>query len=119
VLDTVLLPGTAFVELALAAGARLGCETLDELTLEAPLVLAEDDAVQLQVTASEPDESDRRQIAIYSRPDRAPGVDAAADPQWTRHASAVLASSEDADPALEQLREEAWPPEGSEPVDIE
>ncbi len=42
VFGTVLLPGTAFVELALRAGAEVGAPVLEELTLEAPLVLAED-----------------------------------------------------------------------------
>ncbi|MFD0444349.1 hypothetical protein ACFQ10_20740 [Streptomyces indonesiensis] len=36
VMGTVLLPGTAFVELALRAGHHAGCDRLDELTLEAP-----------------------------------------------------------------------------------
>ncbi|KJS52279.1 polyketide synthase, partial [Streptomyces rubellomurinus subsp. indigoferus] len=36
----VLLPGTAFVELAVRAGDEVGCDRVDELTLEAPLVLA-------------------------------------------------------------------------------
>ncbi|WP_280452598.1 polyketide synthase dehydratase domain-containing protein [Nocardia cyriacigeorgica] len=43
VFGAVLLPGTAFVELALAAGARLGAELVDELVLEAPLRI-EDEA---------------------------------------------------------------------------
>ena len=55
VLGTVLLPGTAFVELALHAGAESGCEELRELVLEAPLVLGEQDTVQLQVAVGEPD----------------------------------------------------------------
>ena len=41
--------GTAFVELALAAAQRVGLDTVDELTLEAPLVIPERGAVQLQV----------------------------------------------------------------------
>ena len=32
ILDTVVVPGTAFVELALTAGAEVGCETVAELT---------------------------------------------------------------------------------------
>jgi len=48
-LDTVVVPGTAFVELTLAAGREMACETLEELTLEAPLVLDEDSAVQVQL----------------------------------------------------------------------
>jgi acyl transferase domain-containing protein len=39
VMGTVLLPGTAFVELALYAGEQADCTHLEELTLEAPLVL--------------------------------------------------------------------------------
>ncbi|WP_415954524.1 type I polyketide synthase, partial [Streptomyces sp. KLOTTS4A1] len=39
VFGTVLLPGTAFVELALHAGDRIGCPVLDDLTLQAPLAL--------------------------------------------------------------------------------
>ncbi|SFY45532.1 beta-ketoacyl synthase N-terminal-like domain-containing protein, partial [Streptomyces atratus] len=38
VFGSVLLPGTAFVELALHAGERVGCGVLDELTIQAPLV---------------------------------------------------------------------------------
>ncbi|MFE9770062.1 beta-ketoacyl synthase N-terminal-like domain-containing protein, partial [Streptomyces sp. NPDC005808] len=49
IFGSVLLPGTAFVELALHAGEQLGCPVLDELTIQAPLVLAERGAVALQV----------------------------------------------------------------------
>ncbi|MFT9479950.1 hypothetical protein [Streptomyces sp. Mo3] len=50
VLGAVMLPGTAFVELALHAGDRVGCARLEELTLEAPLVLPEHGGVQVRVT---------------------------------------------------------------------
>ncbi|MGA2166545.1 MAG: acyltransferase domain-containing protein, partial [Solirubrobacteraceae bacterium] len=72
VMGVVLLPGTAFVELALCAGRRAGCDVVEELTLQAPLVL---DAghpgagVQVQVAVGEADESERRPVSIYSRPD--------------------------------------------------
>ncbi|KJK41246.1 hypothetical protein UK12_35070 [Saccharothrix sp. ST-888] len=49
-LGSVLLPGTAFVELAIRAGDQVGCDLLDELTLEAPLVLPERGGVQLRLT---------------------------------------------------------------------
>ena len=45
VAGTVLLPGTAFLELALRAGEEVGAETVEELTLQAPLVLPEQGAV--------------------------------------------------------------------------
>src|SRR5204862_270176 len=57
---TVLLPGTALVELALYAGGRVGCPGLDELTLAAPLVLPAGDEVRpLSVTVGPPDGRDR------------------------------------------------------------
>ncbi|MFC3586300.1 type I polyketide synthase, partial [Streptantibioticus rubrisoli] len=49
VMDTVLLPGTAFVELAIRAGDQVGCDHLEELTLEAPLTLPENGAVGIQL----------------------------------------------------------------------
>ncbi|MGW1291161.1 acyltransferase domain-containing protein, partial [Streptomyces sp. NPDC002586] len=42
---TVLLPGTGFVEMALQAAERTGCDTVDELTLHAPLILPEQGAL--------------------------------------------------------------------------
>ncbi len=46
----VLLPGTAFVELALWAGEEVGCARLEELVLQAPLVIPETGGVALQVS---------------------------------------------------------------------
>ena len=69
VMGAPLLPGTAFLELALRAGAQVGCEQVDELTLEAPLVLPERGGVQLQVTVGEPDEAGVRSLTIHARPE--------------------------------------------------
>jgi acyl transferase domain-containing protein/NAD(P)-dependent dehydrogenase (short-subunit alcohol dehydrogenase family)/pimeloyl-ACP methyl ester carboxylesterase/acyl carrier protein len=107
VLDTILLPGTGFVELALAAGTACDCEAIEELTLEAPLVLDEDSAVKVQVTVGAADEDGRRTVSIHSRP--------AAGEQWTRHAAGTLAAVE---PATVQL-EPSWPPAGAEPLSTE
>src|SRR5947209_9764463 len=81
VLGSVLLPATAFVELALHAGREAGADTVEELTLEAPLVI--DDAAKLQVTVGAADDSGRREVAIFSRTDDA----------WTRHASGTIAAA--------------------------
>ncbi|MGW7064433.1 type I polyketide synthase [Streptomyces sp. NPDC054904] len=107
VMDTVLLPGTAFVELALRAGAETGCDTVEELAIEAPLTLAEQGAVQLQLTVDGADDAGRRTLTVHSRP-----ADAPAEEPWTRHATGVLAPTGPARPAdLSQ-----WPPAGAEPV---
>jgi acyl transferase domain-containing protein/acyl carrier protein len=118
VLDTVLLPGTAFVELALAAARQVGCEVVEELTLEAPLVLGED-SVHLQVLIGEVDDERRqRQIAIYSC---GPGsIEHDEEASWVRHASGTLTQAVgDVDVALERAAAEEWPPAGAEPVEVE
>ncbi|MDH6131108.1 acyl transferase domain-containing protein [Kitasatospora sp. MAA4] len=107
ILDTVLLPGTAFVELVTQAGDRVGCNTVEELTLAAPLVLSELGAVQLQLTVSGPDESGRRELTVHSRPE-------GEDQPWVRHATAVLATAEPA-PAADLT---VWPPTGATVVDV-
>ena len=67
VAGTVLLPGTAFVEMALVAGERSGCPTVEELTLQSPLILPERGTVQLQVSVGARDEEGERDISIHSR----------------------------------------------------
>jgi acyl transferase domain-containing protein len=110
VLDTVLLPGTAFVEMALWAGNRFGCDLVDELTLQAPLVLPEGEAVQLQVSVGVPDDSGRRAITVASRPSGTPG-----DRPWTRHADGVLAPDTERTPTADPS---AWPPATAVPIDL-
>ena len=79
VAGTVLLPGTAFVELAVRAGQAAGCGRIEELALEAPLVLPpRGGAVQVQVVVGDADAGGRRTVQVYSRPaDAGAGVDAA------------------------------------------
>ena len=54
VADTVILPGAAWVEMALSAGAQAGLDHLDELIIHSPLVLTEGDPVALQVLSARP-----------------------------------------------------------------
>ncbi|MGW0753959.1 SDR family NAD(P)-dependent oxidoreductase, partial [Streptomyces sp. NPDC002587] len=110
-----LLPGTAFVELALRAAAETGCALVEELTLQAPLVLPESGAVALQVVVAAPDEAGRRAVECYSRPDGADSADETED-GWVRHATGVLApAAPEADPAA---LSGTWPPAGAVPLDV-
>ncbi|HEX8051775.1 MAG TPA: acyltransferase domain-containing protein, partial [Thermoleophilaceae bacterium] len=132
VADVVILPGAAFVELALAVAARTGAGALEELTLVAPLVLADDAALALQITVGEPDEEGRRAISVYSAPQAAAGAGVGAEPgaaddpavDWTLHAQGQLgAGGADApesvtDAELAELAAAPWPPEGADPVDV-
>ncbi|WP_459250629.1 acyltransferase domain-containing protein, partial [Streptomyces youssoufiensis] len=108
---TVLVPGAALVELAVRAGDQVGCDVLEELTLAAPLVVPDGEAVRLQLTVGAPEEgSGRRPVAIHSRPD-----EAGADSAWSCHATGFVgtgARQPDWDLAV-------WPPVGAEPVDLD
>ncbi|MEU0692409.1 type I polyketide synthase [Streptomyces niveus] len=113
VAGVTLLPGSAFVELAVQAADRAGCAGIDELTLERPLVLTADGAVHIQVVAGAPDSTGRRTVTVHARPDGRDGPDAA-DARWDRHATGFLLP--EAAPVPDPLP--AWPPTGAEPVDV-
>ncbi|MCP3771612.1 SDR family NAD(P)-dependent oxidoreductase, partial [Streptomyces sp. MAR25Y5] len=103
---SVLVPGTAFVELAWQAGEYVGCGTVEDLTLTVPLVLPARGGVQIQVSAGAENEDGTRRLEIHSRPD--------GEEEWTGNAVGVLAASA-ADPAGTA---QVWPPE-AEPVDLD
>ncbi|WP_155357064.1 type I polyketide synthase [Acrocarpospora macrocephala] len=98
-----ILPGTAFVEFALAAAAAAECDEVEDLTLEAPLPLRGAWSVDVQVAVAHADEQGRRAFTVHARP--------AGELPWTRHAAGTLAMS--APVAADRL---AWPP--GAPVDI-
>ncbi|MFF8265734.1 SDR family NAD(P)-dependent oxidoreductase, partial [Streptomyces virginiae] len=108
VAGTVLLPGTALVEMALAAGDRFGYDGLRELVLEAPLIVPEDGRIHLQVALGA-EESGTRAVTVHSRPE------GAADTEWTRHASGVL---QEAAPAAAVAEPSAWPPQGATEIPV-
>ncbi|WP_449657206.1 type I polyketide synthase [Streptomyces boetiae] len=112
----VLLPGTAFVELAVAAGDRTGCGTLEELTVQAPLVLGADgEATDVQVVAGAADASGRRRVSVHARPASAPEGAG----EWARHAAGVLAPESAEGDAAGPGPEAAWPPQGAEAVELD
>ncbi|MES4904980.1 MULTISPECIES: SDR family NAD(P)-dependent oxidoreductase [unclassified Streptomyces] len=109
--ETVLLPGTALLELALCSAEHTDSPHVEELLLHHPLTLHPTSPLDLQIVVGTADDADRRVLHIYTRPQSAPAA------EWTRHATATLA----AEPATghpAQVREAAWPPAGAEPVDI-
>ncbi|MFF7459694.1 type I polyketide synthase, partial [Kitasatospora sp. NPDC008115] len=110
VAGTVPLPGTAFVELAMVAGDQVGCDRLEELTMEAPLLLPPTGHVRLQLTVGTPDEAGRRAIQVFSQHE-----DDAEDSGWLCHGSGVLAAG-GASP-VPDLSE--WPPPGATPVPVD
>ena len=113
VLGAVIMPGTGLVELALAAGRYVGSTALEELVLEAPLILDERTAVRLQVMVGESDEDGRREMAIYTRPEAESDFDGRTGDARC-HARGVLAAQ--AAPATPL--DAQWPPAAAEPVDV-
>ncbi|MFF8729219.1 SDR family NAD(P)-dependent oxidoreductase [Streptomyces sp. NPDC015171] len=107
---SVVVPGTAMVELAVRAGDQVGCGRLEELALEVPLVLPPDDGVRVQVAVGAPDTSDARTVQVYARAESLP-----ADEPWTLHASGLLAAGT----GTPGTRLDEWPPEDAEPLDTD
>ncbi|MFG3056997.1 polyketide synthase dehydratase domain-containing protein, partial [Kitasatospora sp. NPDC048239] len=100
--ETAVLPGTAFVELAIRSGEESGHTTLDELVLHAPLALPEGRAAQLQITVGGTDERDRRPVTVHSRPEDG-------DQPWTLHAEGLLGSA-----PVRGTELRSWPPQNAE-----
>ena len=108
------------MELATRAGDQVGCDLVEELTMELPLAVPETGGLQLQLAVGEADAAGRRSLALHSRPEAGPDAgDAEAEP-WTRHATGTLApstASASAEGAGFDLSE--WPPREAEAVGID
>jgi polyketide synthase 12 len=110
----IVFPGTGFVELAIRAGDEVGCSTVDELTLRAPLMLPASGSVAVQVVVGAPvgvlpacgGDSGQRTVSIYSRAE----VDAA----WVCHAEGTLSPG----PVEPTADLSVWPPAGAVAVDV-
>jgi len=110
VLGSVIVPGTAFLDLAAWAGTEADCSVVDELALHTPLVMPEHTGVRLHVAVAAPDEAGIRAIAVHSRPEDAPD-----DEPWTRHATGTVSAARPGTTPAEELL--SWPPAHAEAVD--
>ncbi|MEV5975350.1 type I polyketide synthase [Streptomyces sp. NPDC051921] len=107
--DSVLFPGTGFVELVLRAGDEVGYDVVEELTLHAPLLLGVGGAVQVQVSVGADDGSGARPVTVYARVE-------GAEEEWTLHAQGFLAKGSSDGRAADLA---VWPPTGAEAVAVE
>ncbi|MER6796183.1 acyltransferase domain-containing protein, partial [Amycolatopsis mediterranei] len=106
----VLVAGTGLVELAVRAGDEAGCPVLEELVIEAPLVVPDHGGVRIQVVVGAPGETGSRAVEVYSLRE-----DAGAE-VWARHATGFLAATPSQHKPFDFT---AWPPPGVERVDVE
>ncbi|MEV0331095.1 type I polyketide synthase, partial [Micromonospora echinospora] len=102
---TVIVPGTALVELAVRAGDEVGLSRLRELTIAAPLVLPESGGVRVQVRVGAVDPTGTRAVTVHSQSE--------GDSDWVRHADGVLEPVSVDEPVVG-----AWPPAGASEVDV-
>ncbi|MBU7600899.1 SDR family NAD(P)-dependent oxidoreductase, partial [Streptomyces sp. P38-E01] len=106
---TVIVPGTALVESVIRAGDVLGCGRVDELTLQAPVVLQERGEVQVQIGVGVPDQGGCRPVTVHTR---ATGPDGDTEDLWTLRAQGTL--TEPGAPAVERPEDfTVWPPRGA------
>ncbi|MER6468860.1 type I polyketide synthase [Streptomyces collinus] len=108
--DSILFPGTGFVELAIAAGGQVGCEYLEELVLAAPLTLPDEGGTTIQVSVGMPDENGGRTVSVHSRTEDT-------EP-WVRHADGVLRPGTPPD-ATGPTGLTRWPPTGAVSVPVD
>jgi polyketide synthase 12 len=109
VFGAVVVPATAYLDLALSVGEHVGSGAVEELTLEVPLILPDEGDVQIRVVVGAEDESGRRALDVYSRlADDATETGGA----WTRHAMGTLAPAAEGTEETDALA--VWPPAGAE-----
>ena len=101
-----VFPGAGFVELAIRAGDEVGCPVVDELTLQAPLLLPPSGSVAVQLVVGAAGESGQRNMSVFSREP--------SDSAWICHATGQLSSG----PVEPGADLSVWPPEGATPVDV-
>ncbi|OBH06746.1 type I polyketide synthase [Mycobacterium sp. E1747] len=100
-----IFPGSGLVELAIRAGDEVGCPVVDELTLQAPLLLPASESVAVQVVVGPASESGKRDVSVFSRAD--------AGSAWICHAEGTLSS----EPIEAGADLSVWPPAGAVAVD--
>src|SRR5205807_678215 len=85
VAGTVLVPGAALMEWVLRAGDEVGCSSVEELMLQAPVVVPAASGLRVQVVVDPATDDDgRREVRVYTRPDDGDG-------EWVCHATGALA----------------------------
>ncbi|MER5541612.1 type I polyketide synthase [Streptomyces sp. NPDC002589] len=101
---TVVLPSTAFLEMALHAGAKLGAARVEELIVSTLMTLPKDGAVDLRVRVAGEAGNGLRTCRISAR---------ATGGEWIEHATGTLGPDTATEPAAMD-----WPPADAKPVPL-
>ncbi|MFE3190890.1 SDR family NAD(P)-dependent oxidoreductase [Nocardia sp. NPDC059240] len=107
---TMVLPSATLIEFLLVAGGRIGCQAVEELTLQAPIVPADGDEIELQVLVQAPDATGHRSFEFHFR--------TSTSDEWIHNATGSLATTAGPEPeVLSRLRAESWPPADTQHLD--
>ncbi|HEY4023318.1 MAG TPA: type I polyketide synthase, partial [Pseudonocardiaceae bacterium] len=104
----VLVAGTGLVELAVRAGDEVGCSVLEELVIEAPMIVPARGSVRVHVALGGPGETGSRTVEVYS-------LRESDGDTWTRHATGFLSDESAARGSGFDFA--AWPPPGARRVE--
>ncbi|MGK5534251.1 type I polyketide synthase, partial [Streptomyces sp. URMC 129] len=105
VMGSVLVPGTAMVDLALRAAREVGCDHIDELAFQNPLAVTEHDTVEIRVTVGDVDASASHPVKVFSR--RVGG-------EWVCHAVGAVSAG-----AASGVGAGEWPGVSASGVDVD
>nr|WP_308434933.1 SDR family NAD(P)-dependent oxidoreductase [Streptomyces tauricus] len=102
----VLVPGTVLADLAVWAAHKAGCDLVDELTLETPLVLSRTADREIRVVVD-----GKGVLSVHSRGEGESG--------WLRNAVGVVGSDTDTGGTRGEESLASWPPAGAVRVPFE
>ncbi|MFI8824639.1 thioester reductase domain-containing protein, partial [Streptomyces sp. NPDC053431] len=102
------LPASTLVELALRAADHTANNTVEQLTVHAPLPLPTTTALEVQTRTTPTDDPLRRTVTVHARPE------GRTDVPWTEHAVGTLVFGGPG----EAFDLAPWPPVGADRVDV-
>ncbi|GAB3412741.1 SDR family NAD(P)-dependent oxidoreductase [Flindersiella endophytica] len=109
--EQILLSGTAVLDMVACASREVEAGQLEQLVLEAPLIVPEDGEIQLRVLLAAADADGRRTVTVHSR------IVRGAEPEpWTRNAEGTVMQGEPGRSAAPLTA--AWPPPDARPAEI-
>ncbi|WP_456113449.1 polyketide synthase dehydratase domain-containing protein, partial [Streptomyces dysideae] len=107
---TVVVPGASLVEMVVRTGDEAGASTVEELVIEAPLVLSGTGGVRVQVVVGGAQDG-RRSVSLYSA-----AQGAGPETPWTRHITGTLTEQAVTAPEFDFT---IWPPAQVEKIDLD
>ncbi len=115
VFNTIIFPGTAYLELAWRTAEILGAVSLSQLTLISPIALKKEFFTQLQLKVNKADEQGNLTFSCYSRKESESN-----NSSWIENSNGLLSSSSSKIENSGDINTlESWPPKDFQALSIE